>query len=168
MRNGLACGCRWLCNAMTSVSVVLLMLLALPITYDATARAFGHPTIWVFEVTMYALIATGFLANPVATRSGAHFRVTLLHKLFPRWRRALNVFSHLMTLLFAAILVGAGIYFVWYSWSNGIRSATLLGVPLWIPQLALPVGGVGLFLQTLAFLLTGEEPSEEDSQGVGD
>lgn len=167
MRQKLHLGCTWLCRAMTAVSMLLIMILALPITYDATMRAFGHPTIWVFEITMYLLIAAGFLANPVATKSGAHFRVTVLHKVFPGWRRVLNLFAHGVTMIFALILVGGGIYFCWYSWSNHIRSATLLGIPLWIPQLALPLGGFGLFLQTFALVLSGEEPDEE-SDAFGD
>ncbi len=171
MKRWLTTGCASLCRGMTTVSMAVLLMLALPITYDATARAFGHPTIWVFEVSVYALIAAGFLANPVALRTGAHFRVTILHKLFPRLRRALDVFALLMTLLFSMLLIGTGFYFVWYAWHNHILSATMLEVPLWIPQLALPIGGVGLFLQTLALLLSGQSPGEEEdvaAESIGD
>lgn len=148
-------------RAMTAISVAVVLLLALPIAYDVTARFFGRPTLWVFETSTYALITAGFLANAVALRSGAHFRVTVLMKLFPRWRRALNLFSLAMTLVFAIILTAAGCYYVWYSWSNEIVSATLLEVPLWIPELALPLGGFALFLETLVMLVTGAEPSDD-------
>lgn len=148
-------------RAMTVISVAVVLLLALPIAYDVTMRFFGRPTLWVFEISMYALITAGFLANAVALRSGAHFRVTVLMKLFPRWRRALNLFSLSVTLIFALILTAAGCYYVWYSWTNAIVSATLLEVPLWIPELALPLGGLALFLETLVMLVTGAEPSED-------
>jgi C4-dicarboxylate transporter DctQ subunit len=160
-----------ICRAMTAVSVTLVALLALPITYDAVMRMTGHPTIWVFQITLYAFMAAGFLANPAAMKSGAHFRVTILHKLFPHLRRALDVFALLMTLLFSVILIGAGAYFVRYSWINNIFSDSLFEVPLWIPQLALPLGGLGLFLQTLAMLISGEAPGEEEEAAadvVGD
>jgi C4-dicarboxylate transporter DctQ subunit len=160
--------CVSLCRAMTTISMVIIALMALPITYDATMRAFGHPTIWVFEVTLYALIAAGFLANPLSMKSGAHFRVTILSQLFPSLRRALNIFSLCATMLFALLLIGAGVYFVWYSWTNNILSATLLEVPLWIPQLALPLGGVGLFFQALVLLIQGEEPGQDEAEAVGD
>jgi TRAP-type C4-dicarboxylate transport system permease small subunit len=150
--------CAAICQLMTWLSVAIVGLLALPIAYNAAVRALEHPTIWAFEVTLYALIAAGFLANAVSMRSGAHFRVTLLMTLFPSWRRALNAFSLSMTLLFSVIIVGAGAYFVWYSWSNDIHSASLLETPMFIPQLVIPLGGLGLFLQTLVLLLTGEEP----------
>lgn len=147
---------------MTAVSVVLVALLALPIAYDALMRMAGHPTIWAFQITLYAFIAAGFLANPAAMKSGAHFRITILHQLFPRLRRALNIFAMLMTLFFSLVLIGAGAYFAHYSWSNDIVSAALFEVPMWVPQLALPLGGLGLFLQTLALMLAGEAPGEEE------
>ncbi len=154
-------GCRWVCGAMGVVAMTIVALLALPITYDATMRTFGFPTIWVFEVSLYALIAAGFLANPLSLKTGAHFRVTILYRLIPGISKVLNIFAMLMTLTFAILIVWAGSYFVHYTWSNSIRSDSLFAVPLWIPILAIPIGGLGLFLQTLIMLLTGEEPGEE-------
>ena len=52
--------------------------------------------------------------------------------------------------------MAAGSYFAWYSFSNDILSDSLLAIPLWIPQLAIPLGGLGLFLQTLVVLITGQ------------
>lgn len=154
-------GCQWVCGAMAAISMIIVALLALPVSYDAIMRTFGHPTIWVFEVSLYALIAGGFLANPLSMRSGAHFRVAILHKMFPSLQRFLNFFSMAMTLLFALLMIGTGTYFVHYMWSFGIRSDSLFAFPLWIPTLAIPVGGLGLFLQTLVMMLTGEVPGEE-------
>jgi C4-dicarboxylate transporter, DctQ subunit len=153
-------------RVMTIASVAIVMFLALPITYNALVRELRHPTIWVFEIMEYALIAAGFLGNPLAMKSGAHFRVTLLLEWFPSLRPALNVFSLFMTLVFALFLIGTGSYFVWYSWTNNILSGTILNVPLWIPQLGIPLGGLGLFLQTLVLLITGREPGEGETTQV--
>lgn len=162
MKDAIISGCLAICRAMTAVSVVLVALLALPITYDALMRMAGHPTVWAFQITLYIFIAAGFLANPAALKSGAHFRITVLHHLFPQLSRALNIFAMLMTLFFSVVLIGTGAYFVHYSWTNDIVSAALFEVPMWIPQLALPLGGLGLFLQTLVLLLSGEAPGEEE------
>jgi C4-dicarboxylate transporter DctQ subunit len=151
----------WICQVMTMASMALLGILAFPIAFDATMRALGHPTLWVFEATLYIFIAAGFLGNALAMGSGAHFRVMLLAQLFPRIQPALDWLALLLTLLFAVLLIGAGSYYVWYSWSNAIVSATLLEVPLWIPELALPVGGLGLFLQTLIHIAEGRMPEGE-------
>lgn len=153
-------------RGMTFVSIVLMVVLCIPVAYEAIVRALGHPTIWVFETTLYAFIFMGFLGNALAIRTGAHFRVTLLMELLPNYRWVFNLIAHLTTLAFALLIIAGGIYFVWYSWSHAILSATLLEIPIWIPQLAIPIGGLGLFLQTLVILITGEEP--EHSHAVGD
>lgn len=143
-------------RVMTAVSTALILLLSLPIAYEAVARAFGHPTIWVFESTLYAFVFLGFLGNALAVQKGAHFRVMLLADLFgPRARRVFDVLAHVSVLLFAVLIMASGAYYVWYSWSNKILSGTMLDVPLWIPELAIPLGGLGLFLQTLVVLMGG-------------
>ncbi|MEZ5843878.1 MAG: TRAP transporter small permease [Hyphomicrobiaceae bacterium] len=151
---------------MTATSLLLMALLCLPISYEAIARAFNAPTIWVFETTLYAFIFLGFLGNALAVRTGAHFRVTVLCELFPAQRWMLDVLAKLATLAFAVLIIASGIYFMSYTISNRIVSASLLEIPLWIPQLAIPLGGLGLFLETLIQLITGETPGEH--QVVGD
>ncbi len=152
-------------SVMTFIAVTLIVVLCIPITYEAIARSFNAPTIWVFETTLYAFIFLGFLGNSLAVKTGAHFRVTLLAELFPAKRRLFDRFAQLMTLLFALLIIASGIYFMSYSISNDIVSATLLEVPLWIPQLSIPLGGFGLFLETLVQLVSGESPSHEPGAG---
>lgn len=148
-------------KAMTAVSIGLMLILCLPIAYEALMRALGRPTVWVFETTLYLFIFLGFLGNALAIKSGAHFRVTLLIQIFPRWQRMFDLIAFGTTLLFAVLIISAGSYFVWYSWSNDILSASLLEIPMWIPQLAIPIGGLGLFLQTLVTLVEGDDPTDE-------
>lgn len=143
-------------KAMTLVSIGLMILLSLPIAYEAIARSFGAPTIWVFETTLYAFVFLGFLGNVLAVQTGAHFRVTLLPDILQEARWIFDLIAQLATLTFAMLIVAAGLYFVWYQIENDIVSATLLEVPLWIPGLAIPLGGLGLFLQTLVQMITGQ------------
>lgn len=142
-------------RAFTYISIALMLLLAIPIAYEAVMRSFGYPTIWVFETTLYAFIFLGFLGNVLAVKSGAHFRVTLLAELFPNARHAFDLLAHFSVLLFSVLIISSGTYFAWYSWSYNTVSASLLEVPMWIPQVAIPLGGVGLFLQTLVAISHG-------------
>lgn len=137
------------------VAAAIVMLLAVPVVYDAVARDFGHPTTWGFEVTLYALIAGAFLANAQALRHGNHFRVRVLIALFPRAARWFDWLAWGTTLVFGAVILVAGAMFVQYSYANDIRAPTLLGTPMWIPQSALPLGGLALVLQSAALLLGG-------------
>ena len=148
-------------KVMTIVSTTLMLILCLPITYEAVMRSFNAPTIWVFETTLYAFIFLGFLGNSLAVKSGAHFRVTILAEAIPALRPFLDRLAQWATLLFALMVIASGIYFMGYSISNGIVSATLLEIPLWIPQAAIPLGGLGLLLQTCVQMATGESGSDE-------
>ena len=144
------------------VSVGIIGLLALPMIYDVVLRTFGHPTIWAFEITTYALIAGTFLANAHALRSGRHFRVTFLLKAFPRVRGCLNYFSAIATLLFGLLIIAAGGIFVQHAFITHLRSPTLLNTPLYLPELAIPLGGVSLTMQALVSLLTGHFSDLDD------
>lgn len=147
---------RLLASGLNAVSIFLMMGLCLPIAYEAIARAFGAPTTWVFETTLYAFIFLGFLGNVLAVQHGSHFRVTALLDAFPSRRKMFDMIAQLSTLLLALLILSAGIYFVFYTASNSIVSATLLEIPLWIPALAIPIGGLGLLTQTLTNMITGE------------
>lgn len=153
-------------SAMTYVSLSLMILLCIPIAYEAVSRSFGAPTIWVFETTLYAFIFLGFLGNALAVKSGAHFRVTLLRDSMPRHARFFDLIADFSTMAFALLIISAGLYFVGNMIENDIVSATLLEVPLWIPALAIPLGGIGLFLQTLVRVLRGDDAL--DLHMVGD
>lgn len=60
------------------------------------------------------------------------------------------------------MLIYATSRFVLYSYAFGIRSNSLLSVPLFVPQLAMPLGGLALALQTIAELLRDAMPSHGD------
>lgn len=150
---------------MTGISLTLMALLCLPITYEAVSRSLNAPTTWVFETTLYAFIFLGFLGNSLAVRTGAHFRVTLLAQIRPSWKPFLDRLAQFTTLLFALLIIVSGLYFMGYTISNDIVSATLLEIPLWIPQTAIPLGGLGLFLETLAQMISGDAPDHDLVQG---
>lgn len=158
----MVCWLERLSMAFSWVSIGIIGLLAFPMIYDVVLRSFGHPTIWAFELTTYALIAGTFLGNAHALRDGKHFRVTFLIKTFPRARGFLNYFSVALTLLFGLLLVVAGGIFVEHAFVTHLRSPTLLNVPLYLPELAIPLGGVSLMTQALVNLLTGQFPELSD------
>jgi C4-dicarboxylate transporter, DctQ subunit len=151
-------------RAMAWVGIAIVGLLPFPIAYDAAARFLGHPTLWVFEVSLYALVAAAFLANGMTLADGAHFRITVLEHVWPRAKKYIDVAVLLITLAFALTLIVASARFVQYSWNFDIRSNTLLSVPQYLPELALPIGGFALALQTAAQLLRAAMPAEPEAR----
>lgn len=145
---------------MSVVAIAVVAALAFPIFYDALARKAGIPTTWVFEASQYALITGVFLANAYALKHGNHFRVQLLFSVFPRLRRAFDDLALAVTLAFGAIIALGGGMLVHYSYVNGIRSASIFDIPLYIPQTMIPLGGLALVLQAAALLILRESASE--------
>ncbi len=145
---------------MSVVAIAIVAVLAFPIFYDALARKAGVPTTWVFEISQYALITAVFLANAYALKRGNHFRVGILKSAFPQLHRAFDDLSLLVTLLFGLIIMYGGGMLTHYSYANGVRSASILDIPLYVPQAMIPLGGLALVLQAVALLLLRESPSE--------
>lgn len=122
--------------------IACILAIAAIVMYEVVARfAFDAPTVWVQECAVYLLIALAFLGLAPAQQQGEHIRIdVLLRKLPPRVRFALEVFTCLAIALFAGVATWGGSQMVQQSLRFGRRSLTLLAVPVWIPQLLLPIG----------------------------
>lgn len=98
----------------------------------------------------YAVAAALFLALPGTLQRGEHIRVTLLLQRLPAaWHAALEWWS-----LAAGGLLSAGLAFyacrlVWVSYQTGDVSQGSDATRLWLPQLAMALGCVGLAVALL-------------------
>ncbi len=95
----------------------------------------------------YCMAASGFLALAHTLKRGEHIRVSLiLEHLRGRARHGLELFA----LAAAAVLAAAFAYFsvrlAYQSWSFNDISTGNDATPLWIPQVAMAVGTVVLFV----------------------
>ena len=140
---------QWVCFAGAAV----IALLPFPILYEIVLDKLQRPPDWVFEISGYAMIALALAASGYGLRTGHHFRVTILLDAFPKFAPFLDRFSGFLQLAFGIVLTIAGWNQAHSSLVQDLRSATLLGVPQFWPQLALPIGGVVIALQGLATLL---------------
>lgn len=134
-------------------AAALALLLPLPVLFEVVKDQLREPPIWVFETSGYALIMIIFAASGFALKTGHHFRVTLLAENFPRLERPLGRLSGVLELAFGLFLLMAGWNQAWVSYSEGLRSDTLLAVPQFWPELAFPIGGLVIGLAGLAHLL---------------
>lgn len=138
---------------MCFAGAAVIALLPFPILYEIVLDKLQRPPDWVFEISGYAMIALALAASGYGLRTGHHFRVTLLLDSFPKFAPFLDRLSGLLQLAFGIVLTVAGWDQAYASLTQDMRSATLLGVPQFWPQLALPIGGVVIALQGLATLL---------------
>jgi C4-dicarboxylate transporter DctQ subunit len=121
------------------------------VTYDVFARFLGHPTDWATEVAGYMVIGVAVLGAAETLRHNEHFAMHLVVDLLqPRARRRVRlVVWCLVTALVAGLSWGL-LALLDNSLQYGLRSSTIVGTPLALPQLVLLLGFVALFLALVA------------------
>jgi TRAP-type C4-dicarboxylate transport system permease small subunit len=93
----------------------------------------------------YAIAAALFLALPATLVRGEHIRVTLvLDRLPARWRGMLELWCLAAALALSVYLAWFAVRLVWVSRVTHDISTGSDATPLWIPQLAMAVGCIGL------------------------
>lgn len=132
----------WLMQRSLALCAATLLAIAAIVVYEVAARyLFNAPTLWSQEISVYLLLACAFLGFAPTMQAGEHIRIDLLVRRFgTRARSALELATCLAIAAFAVIAAWGGYETVRQSLRYGRRSLTLLAVPLWIPQLVVPLG----------------------------
>jgi TRAP-type C4-dicarboxylate transport system permease small subunit len=122
---------------------------------ELLARYVGAaPTDWSFALTGYALVRAGFLAAAWTLEHGGHVRVEILADRLPRRPRiALATLTDLVALAFCLVVVQRGFAYVRLSYVTESTSVSELRTPMWIPELAVPIGATLLALAFVARIL---------------
>jgi TRAP-type C4-dicarboxylate transport system permease small subunit len=152
---------------LAAVCVALTTVLVLAQVFG---RVMGIVVPAVPELAGFLLGATIFLALPATMRSGAQIRIGLFVDRMP--------FPARFTLELAYRIVGAAVvaylsynlvFLAYDSWDFGDRSAGLIGIPVWIPQVAMVVGTILLslrFLEEAYILLRDREIASPDPENI--
>ena len=127
--------CEWLC------ALALLAMIGL-IGAEAVARNLFDFSLQVAdEVGGYLLVAVSFLSLSVAQAHGAYHRVELVQaRLSRRARLASGILFDLAALAASGILTWQLTRLCLNSWRAEDVAPTPLLTPLWLPQLAMPIG----------------------------
>ena len=150
---------RLMAHSLALCAALILALCAI-VLYEIAARyLFGAPTIWAQEISVYLLLACAFFGFAPTMHAGEHIRIDLLVKrLGANARSALELATCLAVAAFAAVAAWGGYETVLQSLRYGRRSLTLLAVPVWIPQLVVPLG---MLLLCAAALLRAWQAARE-------
>lgn len=124
------------------------------ITYEVVARyVFLAPTIWAEEMSRFFQIWATYLAAAYVLR---HRQLIVIEILTPRLnqplRRLAQAAALIIIILFCAVAVFYGTQSMMESITLKRASSTMLSVPLWMTELAIPLGFGTLMLQALAEL----------------
>lgn len=89
----------WLAALLAGVISVLILI-------NVITRALSRPIYWVDEVAIFSMVWMTFLATAVVIKKRQTLSVTLLQEILPdRLKNALILFSDVMVLLFAGLLL---------------------------------------------------------------
>ncbi len=95
----------------------------------------------------YCMAASGFLALAHTLKRGEHIRVTLvLEHASPGVRRALERISLAVATLLAVLFAWYSVRLAWQSYDFNDVSTGTDATPLWIPQIAMAIGTLVLFV----------------------
>lgn len=135
----------------------------LMIVWEVVARyVFVAPTIWAEELSRAALVWATFLPLAALLRAGSHIRITVLTDVLgAAGRRACALFSLVWIFIFCVVVVRWGVVIAWDSWRVGRTTGSMLDVPNWAIEAAVPFGFLLLGLQSLVEIVRlcrGAEP----------
>lgn len=97
------------------------------------------------EYSGYILVLLTFLSLPLCVVHGSFHRVTFVLARFPaRVQTVMLLVFDVLALVFAAVILWESTLLVLNSEQLGTTAPTLLMTPLWLPQLAMPIGAAAL------------------------
>ena len=121
------------------------------ISYSVIRRyVFGAPVAWTDELVGYLLVASVMLAAGDALFGGEHISVDILtERLRPSGKRIAALIGLFTVAVTAVLLLVEGIGTVEFSHQVGLRSNGYLALPMWMPQLLVPIGALLLLLAAI-------------------
>jgi TRAP-type mannitol/chloroaromatic compound transport system permease small subunit len=143
----------------------LIPLLILFETYEVLSRyVFGHPTIWISELSAMLFGAFILIGGGYTLLHGSQANMDIVYGLLPRRAKAiLDLITFLFFLAFVGILLWKGGQMAWRSVVSLEHDSTEWAPPIYYFKLTLPLGalllllqGISKFLKDLVILIKGD------------
>lgn len=137
------------------IAGALVLFCSFTIVWEIIARGLlNSPTEWVMEISTYCVVIAGFLGMGVAYAGKKHIHVDIfLSHMSPKTRTYAEVLTSIMGIFYSFIFTVESWNMTMLSLELNNCAPTTLGTPLWIPQMAMPVGFLVLTLQIIRTLL---------------
>ncbi|MCQ9618067.1 TRAP transporter small permease [Paenalcaligenes niemegkensis] len=135
---------KWLelmAKACGGLAACFLCLIAIIVTGQIIARSFGGIIPSSDDFAAWAMASSVFLALPYAMLRGDHIRVSLLLQLMPkRFHKPYELVATTFTLVLSAWCSQQVVIFVYESFMYNEVAQGMVRVPMWLPQLGMPIG----------------------------
>ena len=142
-------------TAMAIMAAWMFFLTGLFITYEVIARyVFIAPTIWTEEVSRLLLIWGTYLAMAALLHRREHISISIFTG---KVSYTVQVRADRVMLIFVAALSAVTVWWGWdIAWDSFVRgrsTGTMLNIPNWWGEAAVPLGFALLLVQSLADLM---------------
>ncbi len=144
-----------LSDLMAVLSGWAFFAIGLMLAYEVAARYFFNaPTIWAEELSRLVFVWATFIAAASLLRHDKHIRVTVVtDRLGEGGRRAARVVALLFVLALSAAIVWYGTPIALNSLERGRTTGTMMDLPNWWAQAAVPIAFLLLALQAVVELI---------------
>ena len=141
----------WVSKVLYGFSMGLCFSLAMIILYNVILRyIFNRPTFWAEEVSSYMLVAITWLAAPELLRREQHIKLDLFSTKFSSTiRNPANIAISIVSITFLGVLTWQGGFATYIVFIKHMSTPTILGTPLFIPYLFIPLGASLLTIHLL-------------------
>lgn len=134
-------GLEFMAKACGVVAALFMCLIAIIVTGQIMVRMFGGIIPSSDDFAAWAMASSIFFALPYAMLRGDHIRVSLVLQLMPeRFHKAYELVATTLALLLSAWCAKQTIYFVYESFAYNELSQGMVAIPMWIPQIGMPIG----------------------------
>ncbi|MCY4303920.1 MAG: TRAP transporter small permease [Aestuariivita sp.] len=144
------------------LGAMFIVIIGLLICAQVLGRQLGVHVKGADELTAWSVVAAGFLPLAYTFRNGRHIRVTLIIEKTGKFRMPAEFLALSLGLYFTGYLAYSSIDMVLDSIRFNDQTQGLINLPLWIPQISIPIGSALLalaILDDLFNLLRGVLPS---------
>ncbi|MBT7955671.1 MAG: TRAP transporter small permease [Rhodospirillaceae bacterium] len=137
---------------------ILIMVVCAITFYEVVARyLFNAPTTWSIDISTYAMFWACFLGGAYTLREGGHVAVDVVVRgLDDTYRRSISRFVFGLVALFAGLVAWRGGLACVDAYEVGEVTMSVLRFPLYVPMLAVPVGGTLIAAQALMMATKGQ------------
>ncbi|HFD16709.1 MAG TPA: TRAP transporter small permease [Rhodospirillales bacterium] len=142
-------------DRLADLSAWLFFLVGLMLSYEVVMRYFFNaPTIWAEELSRLAQVWATWLAAAWTLKNRRLIAVGILYdRLPPPLRRLAAGFTLLFIAAFSAVTLYYAVLITVESAQLGRKTATMLDMPLWVAEIAVPIGVGLLLVQSLVELV---------------
>ena len=131
----------------------LFIAIGFIVSYEVIMRyLFNSPTIWVNEVSRFLQIWATYLALTYSFHKNDFIRITVIYdRLNDKGKKILDFISFIFILIFSSFVVYYGWLIAYDSLKVGRTSSTILDVPSFLTELAIPLCFAFLVLSCLLY-----------------